>query len=478
MQDSRKNLKIIFMPIKLYNTINRKLQIFKPLDKQNIRIYACGPTIYDFAHIGNLRTYIFEDILRRVLEYNNYKVKQIMNITDIEDKIINKAVKENKTIAEITKPYEKIFFSDIKKLNIKKADNYPKATKHIKEIIALIRKIIEKKIAYQSEDGSIYFDISKFKNYGRLSNLEKIELKTGARVSTAAQESEPRIWRDEYQKENARDFVLWKAKKNKEPSWPSPWGNGRPGWHIECSAMSIKYLGEHFDIHAGGIDNIFPHHENEIAQTEAATGKKFVDFWIHGEHLLIGGKKMAKSLDNFYNLEFLEKKGFNPLAFRYLILISHYRSKLNFTWTALEAAQNALNNLYQTFSALDKNHNKTNKPNKSYINYKKQFLTAINADLNTPKAIAVLWQSIKDENFDPLLKKRLLLEFDLIFGLGLKNIKQAEIPSKIIAMAGEREKLRTNQQFIQADLLRKKIESLGYIVEDTAYGTKITAARH
>ena len=455
------------MPIKFYNTINRKIQIFKPLDKRVIRIYTCGPTVYNFAHIGNLRTYIFEDVLRRVLEYNDYKVKQVMNITDVEDKIINKAIKENKTIAEITKPYEKIFFSDIKKLNIKKAEVYPKATKHIKEIISLINKIIKKKFAYQSDDDSIYFDISKFKKYGRLSELEKKELKISARVSA-----------DEYQKEDARDFVLWKAKKNNEPSWPSPWGNGRPGWHIECSAMSIKYLGEYFDIHAGGVDNIFPHHENEIAQAEAATGKKFVNFWIHGEHLLVDGKKMAKSLDNFYNLEFLEKKGFNPLAFRYLILISHYRSKLNFTWTALEAAQNALNNLYRAFLILDKNHDKTRGANKSYETRKKQFLIAINDDLNTPKAIAVLWRVIKDKTLSSSLKKRLLLEFDSIFGLGLKNIKQIKIPSNLKIIIAEREKLRDNQQFIQADLLRKNIERLGYIVEDTAYGTKITPSRH
>ena len=294
------------MPIKFYNTINRKIQIFKPLDKRAIRIYTCGPTVYNFAHIGNLRTYIFEDVLRRVLEYNDYKVRQIMNITNVEDKIINKAVKENKTIAEITKPYEKIFFSDIKKLNIKKAEVYPKATKHIKEIISLINKIIKKKFAYQSDDDSIYFDISKFKKYGRLSELEKKELKISTRVSA-----------DEYQKEDARDFVLWKAKKNNEPSWPSPWGNGRPGWHIECSAMSIKYLGEYFDIHAGGVDNIFPHHENEIAQAEAATGKKFVNFWIHGEHLLVDGKKMAKSLDNFYtSLATQEYYGYSIAVFR------------------------------------------------------------------------------------------------------------------------------------------------------------------
>ena len=466
MQDDRETLKIILMPIKLYNTINSKKQIFKPLDKKAVRIYACGPTVYDFAHIGNLRTYIFEDVLRRVLEYNDYKVKQIMNITDVEDKIISKAIKENKTIGKITKPYEKIFFNDVKKLNIKKAEAYPRATKHIKEMISLIKRIIEKGFAYQSDDSSIYFDISKFKNYGRLSKLERRELKTGARIST-----------DEYRKENARDFVLWKAKKNNEPSWPSPWGYGRPGWHIECSAMSIKYLGEHFDIHAGGVDNIFPHHENEIAQAEAATGKKFVDFWLHGEHLLVDGKKMAKSLGNFYNLELLEKRGFNPLALRYLILTSHYRSKLNFTWAALEAAQSALNNLYQTYLIFDKNY-KTHKTNKSYKTYTKRFLTAINDDLNTPKSLAILWRAIKDENLSSLSKKQLLLEFDSVLGLGLKNIKKNKIPLNIKSIAAERAKLRANQQFIQADLLRKKIEGLGYIVEDTAYGTKITPVRH
>lgn len=467
MQDGHKNLKIIFMPIRLYNTLNRKKQIFKPLDKKAVRIYACGPTVYNFAHIGNLRTYIFEDVLRRVLEYNNYKVRQIMNITDVEDKIINRAVKENKTIGEITKPYEKAFFNDIKKLHIKKAAAYPRATKHIKEMISLIKKLIERKFAYQSDDGSIYFDISKFKEYGRLSELEKRELPAYRQAGKA----EDRILADEYQKENAQDFVLWKAKKDNEPSWPSPWGNGRPGWHIECSAMSVKYLGEHFDIHAGAVDNIFPHHENEIAQTEAATGEKFVNFWLHGEHLLVEGEKMAKSLGNFYNLESLEKRDFNPIALRYLILTSHYRSKLNFTWTALEAAQKALDNLRQIYLTLNKNH--IYKPNTTYKTYNKQFLIAINDDLNTPKALAILWKAVKDKNLPSPLKKQLLLKFDSIFGLGLKNIKQVKIPLNIKTAVAEREKLRANQQFIKADTLRKKIERLGYIIEDTALGSKI-----
>lgn len=455
------------MAIKLYNTLTNKKQTLKPLNKKIVKMYTCGPTVYDFAHIGNLRTYVFEDILKRALEYNGYKVKHIMNITDVEDKIINRAIKENKTIFQITAPYAKAFFEDLKKLNIEKADVYPLATHHIKEMIALIKKLIAKKIAYQSDDDSIYFDISKFKKYGRLSKLKKRELKIGARISA-----------DEYQKENAQDFVLWKAKKDNEPFWPSPWGEGRPGWHIECSALSMKYLGKHFDIHAGAVDNIFPHHENEIAQTEAATGKKFVNFWLHGEHLLVEGKKMAKSLENFYNLEFLIKKKFNPLALKYLFLTSHYRSKLNFTWPSLEAAQNALNNLYQTFSTLEKNHDRASWSNVPHRTYVKKFLSAINNDLDTPKALAILWQAVKDNCLAQKTKRKLLLDFDKIFGLGLEKIKPLKIPQKIRQLAIEREKLRQNKQFIPADLLRKKIEKLGYIVEDTAYGPKITSPRH
>ncbi|MEK7481885.1 MAG: cysteine--tRNA ligase, partial [Patescibacteria group bacterium] len=316
--------------IKFFNTLTRKKQIFKPLYDKRVGLYTCGPTVYDYAHLGNLRTYIFEDILRRTLKYNGYKIKQVMNITDVEDKIIGKMRQENKKLPEITEPYTKIFFGDLKKLNIEKAEVYPKATGHIKEMIVLIKKLMAKKIAYQGEDGSIYFNIAKFKNYGRLSQLKKRELKTGVR-----------IFADEYNKEQAQDFVLWKAKKIGELFWPSPFGEGRPGWHIECSAMSVKYLGKTLDIHAGAVDLIFPHHENEIAQSEAAFGKKFANFWLHAEHLLVNGQKMAKSLNNFYTLRDLENKNlprsdakhllrrFNPLAFRYLALTSHYRSKLN-----------------------------------------------------------------------------------------------------------------------------------------------------
>ncbi|KKQ21629.1 cysteine--tRNA ligase [Candidatus Wolfebacteria bacterium RIFCSPLOWO2_01_FULL_38_11] len=455
--------------LKLYNTLVGKKQAFNPIKNRLVKIYTCGPTVYWYAHLGNLRTYIFEDILRRALKYNGYKIKQVMNITDVEDKIIKKAVSEKKNIFEITKPYTKIFFEDLKKLNIEKPEILPKATAHIKEMISMIEKLLEKGFAYKGEDGSIYFNVSQFKKYGRLSGLKKKELKIGARIAS-----------DEYKKEEAQDFVLWKSKKQNEPFWPSPFGKGRPGWHIECSAMSIKYLGENFDIHAGGVDLIFPHHENEIAQSEASTGKKFANFWLHGEHLLVNNQKMSKSLNNIYTLREIEQNKINPLAFRYLTLTSHYRSKLNFTLESLNASQNALNNLYDFFRNPQIENLKINKTNeaKKLKSYRAEFIAAINDDLNTPQAIAIVWQMIKDHKLSYNAKKTLLLEFDTILGLGLNKIKSIKIPEKIRKMAQEREQFRVNEQFIQADLLRKKIESLGYKIEDCAYGPQITSPRH
>jgi len=456
--------------LKLYNTLTHKRQIFKPIDKKaprqssgQVSLYTCGPTVYDFAHIGNLRTYIFEDVLRRTLKYDGYKVKQVMNITDIDDKIIKLSQKEKKDIFEITRPLAKIFFEDLKKLNIEKAEVYPLATNHIKEIIALIKILIKKGFAYAGKDKSIYFDISKFKNYGRLSQLKKRDLKIGARIEA-----------DEYNKNQARDFVLWKAAKPNEHFWESPFGNGRPGWHIECSAMAMKYFGPSLDIHCGAVDLIFPHHENEISQSEAATSKRFVDYWVEGEHLLVDGQKMSKSLNNFYTLRDVENKNFNPLAFRYLVLTSHYRSKLNFSWESLAAAQSALDNLYENFRTSDVRNIKTS----NIQEYEKKFASAINDDLNTPKAVALVWQIAKDEQISSSAKKQLLLKFDKVLGLGLNKIKPLEIPLKIKQIADKRELLRRNKQFIQADQLRKKIESLGYKIEDTQHGPKITPARH
>lgn len=461
--------------LKLYNTLSRKKEVFRPLKDKKIGLYTCGPTVYDYAHIGNLRTYIFEDVLRRTFKYNGYRVKQVMNITDIDDKIIKRSQKEKKDIYKITKPLTKIFFGDLRKLNIEKAEAYPRATAHIKGIIKLIQILLKKGFAYQGRDKSIYFKISKFKNYGRLSGLKKRELKIGARIEA-----------DEYNKNQAQDFVLWKSKKQGETFWPSPFGNGRPGWHIECSAMAMKYLGDTLDIHAGAVDLIFPHHENEIAQSEAATGKKFVSYWIEGEHLSVDGQKMAKSLNNFYTLRDLENKKFNPLAFRYLVLNSHYRSKLNFTWESLGAAENALNNLYDFIQAANGLPDRragppTGRAGKKQMinsgeqikNYENEFLTAINDDLNTPKAISLAWRIIKDNQLSSGDKKQLLLKLDKVLGLGLNKIKPLKIPIKIQQLAAQREKLRTNKQFIQADALRKRTERLGYKIEDTPQGPKV-----
>ena len=463
--------------IKLFNTLTRKKESFKSIIKNKVGLYTCGPTVYWYAHLGNLRTYLFEDILRRTLEYNGYKIKQVMNITDIEDKIIKKALQENKDIYAITKPYIKLFFDDLKKLNIEKAEKYPKAASHIKEMINIIKSLIKKGLAYKGEDGSVYFDISKYKNYGKLSRLDKEELKINARISS-----------DEYKKEEAQDFVLWKNQASEELKkikavWKSPWGWGRPGWHIECSAMAIKYLGKTFDIHCGAVDLIFPHHENEIAQSEGATGKKFSNYWLHGEHLLINGQKMSKSLGNFFTLRDIES-AFNPLAFRYLVLTSHYRSKLNFTWESLQAAQNALFRLndelqIMNYESLAKQNKLTANKN-LIIDYQKKFLSAINDDLNTPKAIALIWRIIKDDNLPSPVKKQLILEFNKVLGLRLdkiKPIKIQKIPIKIKEMTEKREQLRRNQQFIPADLLRKKIEELGYVMEDTANGLKIKKSK-
>jgi cysteinyl-tRNA synthetase len=449
----------------LFNTLTAKKEKFQPLRKKIVRLYTCGPTVYDSAHIGNLRTYLFEDLLRRTLEYNGFRVKQVMNLTDIDDKIIKRAKKENKTVKKIAQTYAKKFFKDIKKLNIEKAEVYPKATAHIKEIVGLIKKLIKKSYAYQGRDNSIYFNISKFKPYGRLSKLDKQNLKINSRIKA-----------DEYNKEEARDFALWKAKKSGEPFWPSPWGKGRPGWHIECSAMSMKYLGQTFDIHAGGVDNIFPHHENEIAQSEAATGKKFVNCWLHAEHLLVDNQKMSKSLANFFTLSDLENRGFDPLAFRYLVLLTHYRAKLNFTWDTLEAAGNALNNLRTEiirlkFKASKEKNPKTDK--KLAAGCQKFFKEALSDDLNSPQALAVIWQLIKKPSLPAKQKLALLCEFDRALGLNLARIKAPSIPQKIRKLAESRERFRNNQQFIQADQLRKKIEGLGYMVEDTPSGALV-----
>ncbi|MDP3778572.1 MAG: cysteine--tRNA ligase [bacterium] len=453
--------------IKLYNALSRKKEILKPIRKTWVGLYTCGPTVYNYAHIGNLRTYLFEDILRRTLEYSGYKVKHVMNLTDVDDKIIRDAAKAGETIFDFVKPYERAFFQDLKMLNIELAWKYPKATDHIPEMIALTKKLLAKKIAYQA-DGSVYFGIRKFKPYGKLSRLNQRTVKAGARVDA-----------DEYQKRDVQDFVLWKGKKDNEPSWSAPFGEGRPGWHIECSAMSMKYLGGTFDIHGGGVDLIFPHHENEIAQSEGATGKPFVKFFMEGEHLLVNGEKMAKSLGNIFTVRDFEAKKINPISYRYLTLTSHYRSKLNFTWESLESAQHSLEKLYDVVRTLKSEDGKTvSKKNLSFTNYQKKFDQALGDDLNAPKAVAAVWEMIRNyhkapEKYESKELLKTLYNFDRVLGLGLAEVESVRIPPMILELAQEREIWRKTKDWKKADEIREKIKEQGYAVEDMPEGPRV-----
>ncbi|MCD6094315.1 cysteine--tRNA ligase [bacterium] len=461
--------------LKLYNTLSRKKEVFKPLKDKRVGLYTCGPTVYWYAHIGNLRTYIFEDILKRVLEYNGYKVKHVMNITDVghlasdadtgEDKIEKGAKREKKTVWEIARFYTKAFKRDIKQLNIKPPDIWVKATDTIKDQINLI-KILEKKgFTYVIEDG-VYFDTSKLKSYGRLWGKKKKKLKAGARVEMVPG------------KRNSTDFALWKFSPKgvkRQMEWKSPWGIGFPGWHTECVVMGVKNLGIPFDIHCGGIDHIEIHHTNEIAQAEAAYGKLLARYWLHGEFLVLKKGKMAKSKGNIITLKDLIQRGFDPLAYRYFCLNAHYRSKLFFSWEALRGAQNSLENLYEKIREIRENYssNSISRNLSSVRTYSKKFLNLINDDLNIPQALALMWKLIKDKKVPSSEKYKLLLDFDKIFGLNIEKIKKLKIPKKIKELVEEREKYRKEHYFKKADEIRKKIEALGYRVEDTEEGPRI-----
>ncbi len=438
--------------MKLYNYLSKKVEEFKPIADGRVGMYTCGPTVYDFVHIGNWRTFIFEDILKRVLMFNGYDVKHVMNITDIDDKIIRKAGEEKVEIGELTLKYEKVFREDLEKLNIIPAEYFPKATEHIEHMVAFIQKLLDRGIAYKADDG-IYFSVEKFPNYGKLSGLSKGNLKKGARVND-----------DLYDKESWSDFALWKFKKEGEPSWSAAFGEGRPGWHIECSEMSTDILGDHFDIHSGGVDLLFPHHENEIAQSEAATGEKFVNYWLEGEHLLVDGQKMSKSLNNIYTLADISQKGFDPLALRYLFLTAHYRSKLNFTWESLEAAQNALSNLRQEVGGWDE-------PKIGCAGLENDFKNAVNNDLDMPRAIATMWETVKSDN-PTSAKHQTILAMDEVLGLGLGEIKKAVLPKGAKELIEKREELREAGKFEESDKIRKELLEMGIEVEDTPEGSK------
>ena len=466
--------------LKLYNTLSRKKEKFKPLQPPKVGIYICGPTVYDYSHIGHIRTYINSDVLTRTLRFLNYKPFIVMNITDVghltgdrdmgEDKLEKAAREKKQDIWEIAKFYTDYFWQTMSTVNVGKPDVVCPATKHIQEMIALVKKLEEKGYTYKTSDG-IYFDTSKFRGYGKLANLDIEGLKEGARV-----EKNP-------EKKNPTDFGLWKfspkdgAKRQME--WDSPWGVGFPGWHIECSAMSVKYLGETFDIHTGGVDHINVHHTNEISQSEAATGKKFVNYWFHSEHLLINGEKMSKSLGNFYKLEDIKAKGFEPLVLRYLFLTAHYRTRMNFTWEGLETAQKTLEKLYQIISDLHISVSDTTNLPEEAENWERRFVETISNDLNMPQALATVWEMLKSELTNKE-KYQLLLRWDRVLGLdlGSKKILQlrqaSKVPAEIDDLVKKREELRKQEKWQEADEIRKKIEAKDWILKDTVQGTAVS----
>jgi cysteinyl-tRNA synthetase len=455
------------MALRFYNTLTREKENFFPINKKEVRMYSCGPTVYNYAHIGNLRAYVFADTLKRVLLYGGYKVKHIMNITDIDDKTIRDSQKEGKTLKEFTEFYTKEFLKDIESLNILNPTKFTKATDYIDEMVKIIKKLLEKGYAYKSEDGSIYFDIKKFKNYGRLSHMTFDNQKENA---------SGRIKTDEYEKENAQDFALWKAwdKKDGNVFWETKLGKGRPGWHIECSAMSMKNLGEQIDLHTGGVDNIFPHHENEMAQSEGATGKQFVKYWMHNEWVLVDQKKMAKSFQNFYTLRDIIKRGINPLAYRFWLLMANYRTRVNFVWEALEGAEIALKRLYGLYLGLLAPLEAGGSMGQVHKEYQAKFKEYMEDDLDTPRALSLLWDVFGDKNISGADKRATILDFDKVLGLGFAKLKEEKIPEKIKKLAEEREQARQNKNFKKSDELREKVNSLGYEIKDTNEGQKIS----
>jgi len=461
--------------IRLYNTLTRKIEEFKPIKPGEVGMYTCGPTVYDYAHLGHARTYVFADILRRVLLYNNYQVKQVMNITDVghltkdttdegQDKIEMAAKKEKKTVWDIAKFYTDDFFKMLDEMNILAPSLVCKATDYIQEQIALIKRIEKNGFAYTIDRG-VCFDTAKFPAYADFAHLDLKGMKAGSRI-----EFDP-------QKKNPTDFWLWRfsdPKEKRQMEWDSPWGKGFPGWHIECSAMSMKHLGENFDIHTGGVDHIPVHHTNEIAQNWAATGHQVVNYWLHGEFLTIEGNKMSKSLKNFYRVEDIRKKGFSPLALRYLFMTAHYRQKLNFTWEALKAAQTAYDRLGQLAKEWRQGRKTIGADDPDKIQkFHQQFIEKISDDLNFPQALAVVWQMAKSDIPDPD-KLDLLLDFDQVLGFRLTaQGKVTAIPKKVQELVNEREKSRKLENWGKADKLRKELEKLGWLVEDTPSGPKL-----
>ncbi len=460
--------------MKLYNTLTRKKEAFSPLSGNEVKMYCCGPTVYNYSHIGNLRTYVFEDVLRRCLKYKGFAVKEVMNLTDVDDKTIKSSREAGIPLKQFTEKYTALFFEDCAKLNIEQPEVICKATEHIKEMVQVIQLLIEKGFAYKASDGSVYYKISSFKDYGKLSHLKLSGLKPGARVST-----------DDYEKESTSDFALWKTWVTEDGDiyWETPLCKGRPGWHIECSAMSTKYLGNYFDIHCGGVDLIFPHHENEIAQSQPLSGKPLARFWVHGEHLLVDGKKMAKRFKNFYTLADVKEKGYSPLALRYLYISSHYRQQLNLTFEALQSAQNTLEKMQSLLE--NARANATGGGPSIEIQEKKEwalvkFQEAMDDDLDTPRALAILHSFISDINKMKLSPGdyaevvAALQQFDLVFGFFEWSEKKVDskLKKEVENLLKKREELRKQNKFKEADEIRKNLREKGIIVEDSPKGAK------
>lgn len=466
--------------MKIDNTLSRKVEKFEPIDPPKVGLYTCGPTVYDYPHIGNWRAFVFGDILKRTLEFNGYQVRHVMNITDVghltgdnvgnadlgEDRMEKAAKRENKTAWDIAEFYIDDFVKTRSWLNILPPDVLPRATDHISEQIDLIKRLEEKGLTYRTKLG-VYFDVAKFPDYGKLGGQKLVDKRVATRDEL----------KEDADKRNPFDFALWKFSlpgEKRQMEWESPWGVGYPGWHIECSAMSMKYLGETLDIHTGGVDHIAIHHTNEIAQSEGATGKLFSKYWMHSEFLTVDGGRMGKSLGNAYTIHDVTKKGFDPLSLRYFYLGAHYRTVLNFTWEGLDGAQNALNKLRVKFLEAMQEVGTGTKIDNDYL---PQFTEAINEDLNTPKALAVVWKTIEDKTLAPKIKYDLLLKFDQVLGLGLGQItinnQQVEIPEAVQKLLDTRNALRAEKKFKEADAAREEIEKMGYTIVDSTEGSRV-----
>ena len=462
------------MPLQFFNSLKREKEIFQPIEKGKVGLYTCGPTVYDYAHIGNFRTFMFEDLLKRRLLHLSYDVKHVMNITDVDDKTIKKAKQMKVSLSGITNKYTQYFMEDLRWLKMIPADIYPTATESVPKMISMIERLLEKGFAYSEDDGSVYFNISSFPNYGKLTQ-----------INISAQRTGDRVMEDEYDKDAPQDFALWKGWKEEdgEVVWDTPWGRGRPGWHIECSAMSSESLGDHFDIHCGGVDNMFPHHENEIAQSQCATDQPFVNYWLHSEFLMVDGDKMSKSLGNYYRISALKELGFTAESIRYQLLAGHYRSKITFSIDKKHEGDKVVQRLsgfYTRLQKLNANESSTGSMPEAYS----KFRDRMNDDLDSPQALAVFFDWMKtvngkiDKNVitDSELGQawKFLMAFDSVFGF-IRN-QDFEIPDKINLLLNKRQKARDEENWVESDLIREHLKEKGWIVDDTPDGQYLKKA--